>query len=44
MRSCSILSREEGKSILKEGCLWLETCASEFIKSSGWSVFRRIQA
>jgi hypothetical protein len=44
IRSWSILSREEGKRILKEGCLWLETCALEFIKSSGWSVFRRIQA
>jgi hypothetical protein len=39
MRSWSILSREEGRSILKEGCHLLETCALEFLNSSGWNVF-----
>jgi hypothetical protein len=38
------LSREVGRSILKQGCHWLETCALEFLKSSGWNVLKCIQA
>jgi hypothetical protein len=43
IRSWSILSREEGRNALKEGCLWLETIALEFFKGSGWNVLKRIQ-
>jgi hypothetical protein len=35
IRSWSILSREEGRSILKEGCRLLETCALELSKVVG---------
>jgi hypothetical protein len=43
IRSWSILSREEGRNALKEGCLWLETIALEFFKGSGWNFLKRIQ-
>jgi hypothetical protein len=43
VRSWSILSREEGRNTLKEGCHWLETIVLEFFKGSGWNVLKRIQ-
>jgi hypothetical protein len=38
IRSWSILSKEEEKSILKEGSPWLETMPLEFFNKSGWNV------
>jgi hypothetical protein len=42
IRSWSILSREEGRYILKEGCRWVESVALEILHKSGWNAFRRI--
>jgi hypothetical protein len=42
IRSWSILSREEGRYILKEGCRWVESVALEIFHNSGWNAFRRI--
>jgi hypothetical protein len=42
IRSRSILSKEEERNILKQGCRWLETMALEFFNKSGWNVRKRI--
>jgi hypothetical protein len=43
IRSWSILSKEEGKKNLREGCRWLEIVAMELFKRSGWNTVKRIQ-
>jgi hypothetical protein len=42
IRSWSVLSKEDGRIILKEGCRALETVALEFFHKSGWNVLKRI--
>jgi hypothetical protein len=44
IRSWSILTKEEGRKNLKEGCRWLETFALEIFSRSGWNVMKRIQS
>jgi hypothetical protein len=42
IRSWSILSKDEERNILKEGCRWLETMALEFFNKSGWNIWKWI--
>lgn len=42
-RRWSILSKEEGRIILKGGCRLLETMALEDINKSGWNALKRIK-
>jgi hypothetical protein len=42
IRSWSILSKEDGRSILKEGCRMLQTVALEIFHKSGWNALKRI--
>jgi hypothetical protein len=42
IRSWAILSKEDGRIILKEGCRWLESVALEIFHKSGWNTMRRI--
>jgi hypothetical protein len=42
IRSWATLSKEDGRVILKEGCLLLETMASEIFHKSGWNTLRGI--
>jgi hypothetical protein len=42
IRSWAILSQEDGRVILKEGCRLLETMALEIFHKSGWNTLRRI--
>jgi 4-hydroxybenzoate polyprenyltransferase len=44
IRSWSILSNEEGRRVLKFGCLKLETVALAFFHGSGWNTFKRIES
>jgi hypothetical protein len=43
IRSWSVLSNEEGRKVLKFGCLKLETVALAFFHGSGWNTFKRIE-
>jgi hypothetical protein len=43
IRSWSVLSNEEGRKVLKFGCLKLETVALAFFHVSGWNTFKRIE-
>jgi hypothetical protein len=42
IRSCAILSKEDGRIILKEGCRWVEIVVLEIFHKSGWNALRRI--
>jgi hypothetical protein len=42
IRSWAILSREDGRFILKEGCRWVETVAMEIFHKLAWNALRRI--
>jgi hypothetical protein len=44
IRSWSILSKEEGRITLKEGCRLLETTTLEIINKSGWNALKRIKS
>jgi hypothetical protein len=43
IRSWSILSKEEGRLSLKEGCRSLESSALEIINKAGWNTLKRIE-
>jgi hypothetical protein len=40
IRSWAILSKKEGRIILKEGCRWVEIVALEISHKSGWNAFK----
>jgi hypothetical protein len=40
--SWSILSKGDGRTILKEGCRLFETVALEIFHKSGWNALKRI--
>jgi hypothetical protein len=42
IRSWPILSKEDGRFILKEGCRLLEAVALEIFHKSGWNALKRI--
>jgi hypothetical protein len=42
IRSWVVLSKEEGRIILKEGCRWVEIVALEISHKSGWNDLRCI--
>jgi hypothetical protein len=42
IRSWVILSKEEGRIVLREGCRWVEIVAMEIFHKSGWNALRRI--
>jgi hypothetical protein len=42
IRCWTILSKEEGRIILKEGCRWVEIVAMEIFHKSGWNALRLI--
>jgi hypothetical protein len=42
IRNWSILSKEDGRFILKEGCRLLETVALEVFGKSGWNDLKRL--
>jgi hypothetical protein len=42
IRSWAILSKEEGRIILREGCRWVEIVAMEIFHKSGWNALGRI--
>jgi hypothetical protein len=42
IRSCSVLSKEGGRAILKDGCHALEAMALEIFHKSGWNALKRI--
>jgi hypothetical protein len=42
IRCWAILSKEEGRIILKEGCQWVEIVAMEIFHKSGWNALRSI--
>jgi hypothetical protein len=42
IRSWAVLSKEEGRNILKEGCRLVESVALEIFHKSGWNTLRRI--
>jgi hypothetical protein len=42
IRNWSILSKEDGRFILKEGCRLLETVALEVFGKSGWNALKRL--
>jgi hypothetical protein len=43
IRSWSVLSKEEGRIILKEVCRELEAVALEIFHKSGWNALKRIE-
>jgi hypothetical protein len=43
IRSWVVLSKGEGSSILKAGCLMLEFVALAFFHGSGWNTLKRIE-
>jgi hypothetical protein len=42
IRSWSVLSKEGGRAILKDGCRALEAMALEIFHKSGWNALKRI--
>jgi hypothetical protein len=42
IRSWAVLSKEEGRNILKECCRLVESVALEIFHKSGWNTLRRI--
>jgi hypothetical protein len=43
IRTWSVLSKEKGSIILKEGCRALEAVALEIFHKFGWNALRRIE-
>jgi hypothetical protein len=43
IRSWSVLSNEDGRSILKHGCRELEAVALEIFHMYGWNALKRIE-
>jgi hypothetical protein len=42
IKSWAVLSKEDKRIILKEGCRWVEIVALEIFHESGWNALRRI--
>jgi hypothetical protein len=40
IRSWAVVSKEDGRIILKEGCQWVEIVALEIFHKSGWNATR----
>jgi hypothetical protein len=43
IRSWSVISKQDGRFILKDGCRALETEALEIFHKSGWNALKRIE-
>jgi hypothetical protein len=43
IRSWSVLSNEDGRGILKDGCRELEAVALEIFHKYGWNALKRIE-
>jgi hypothetical protein len=42
IRSWSVLAKQDGRTILKDGCQALEAAALEILHKSGWNALKRI--